>query len=1149
MKFLGHSIERPSYVPMTAWLRHGPFAMWLVKASRPKRIVELGSHYGYSYFTFCQAVREAELQTECFAIDTWQGDEHSGFYGDEVFDTVHAENEKYADFSTLLRKTFSEALEDIEDGSVDLLHVDGRHFYEDVKEDFESWIPKLADRAIVLFHDTEVRERDFGVWQYWQELKEKNVGFNFSYQHGLGVLFWGGDLTEEVAQFRSLIETDFGRDAAIALFYALGQEIAEDHTRGVFASTAEQDRGSLSEQMALFENGEILPEDQVARFTPGSLAIAKTLVDAVSRATQLEQRILQLEEANRQNTTHNQNLQDELDESKALLDTATMENQNLRDELASINSRKGKAFNDYLTYKALTLVLSSKLPLSDRTRARFQRSAQKRNPKRMLLAHNDALVGVPEATRQLQPMRKTGSAQGGILYDSDKQNVLLVSHEASWTGAPILVQNIARELSERYNVTVLCLSGGGLIDAFAEVSVNVVVERKPKPGERSWKRLAKLLEENRFDFAVVNSVESRSILPLLKEVGVPTVALLHEFASYTLPRSAFIETINASDQIVFSTSLTLENAIQVTGLVPSHKVHVFPQGKCSVPVVSSTKDASNSKREQLKTRLRPVGADEDFLVVGLGTVQIRKGVDLFIEVARKTLASAGGDKVRFVWIGAGYNPDTDPNYSVYLQDQLERSGVADRVILLPETTEINYVYELADAFLLTSRLDPLPNVAIDSMLAGLPVLCFDKASGFPEILREGGLGKACVASYLDTSEMASRVLALASSSEEYLAVSVKSQALASSIFDIAKYVSQVEDLAKVAIQRRSNFEKDCLIIAEEIDFTPDFMLPSDRDSSSSLAAAKLYVKYYADGAYPRRPTPGFNQQIYDSGRGNGAHNVTDAYADFIRSGRPSGLWVKDVLWGPVRKLDAEAATGLRCAMHIHAYYLEEFPRILEHLNANKTRPSLYVSVVGPQAKETVERMLKDYDGAFDVRTVPNLGRDIGPFLTEFGLELVSNYDVVGHIHTKKSLALSDDRVVEKWRTLLFENVLGGSIGGAMLDRTLQAFIENPSLGLVFPSDPNILSWGKNQKLALDISERLGINELPEEFDFPIGTMFWMRSDVLKPFVLLGLKWSDYPREPISDDGTILHALERLFGIVPSSLQFDVAVTCVKGITR
>jgi hypothetical protein len=195
----------PKYVTLTsAWIGHGAFAIWLVKNTKPNVVVELGSHYGYSYFAICQAVAENNLQTKCFAVDTWQGDEHAGFYDDSVYDAVVTHNAQYSKFSTLIRKRFDEALSDIPDASVDLLHVDGRHFYDDVKEDFESYIVKLSSRAIVMFHDVEVTERDFGVKQYFAELMRKHEGFHFVHAHGLGVMFYGaqqGEFAKKLIEF------------------------------------------------------------------------------------------------------------------------------------------------------------------------------------------------------------------------------------------------------------------------------------------------------------------------------------------------------------------------------------------------------------------------------------------------------------------------------------------------------------------------------------------------------------------------------------------------------------------------------------------------------------------------------------------------------------------------------------------------------------------------------------------------------------------------------------------------------------------------------------------------------------------------------------------------------------------------------------
>ena len=86
-------------------------------------------------------------------------------------------------------------------------------------------------------------------------------------------------------------------------------------------------------------------------------------------------------------------------------------------------------------------------------------------------------------------------------------------------------------------------------------------------------------------------------------------------------------------------------------------------------------------------------------------------------------------------------------------------------------------------------------------------------------------------------------------------------------------------------------------------------------------------------------------------------------------------------------------------------------------------------------------------------------------------------------------------------------------------------------------------------MALELAQKMGHTKLPCGINFPVGSMFWMRSNVLKSFVDLNLDWVDYPAEPISDDGTILHALERLFGIIPILAGWKSAVTNIRGVTR
>lgn len=199
----------PSYIAPSAWWEHVPLAHWLIETLTPKVVVELGTHYGVSFFAFCQAAKRFSPNSFIYAVDTWTGDEHAGKYEDTIYHQVlHHQRTHYSQNSALIRQSFDDALEYFADNSIDLLHIDGLHTYEAVLHDFKTWLPKLTSDGTILFHDINVREREFGVWRLWHEIKNSGQFqcLEVGYGSGLGIASQGEELPAWHGDFQLNLE-------------------------------------------------------------------------------------------------------------------------------------------------------------------------------------------------------------------------------------------------------------------------------------------------------------------------------------------------------------------------------------------------------------------------------------------------------------------------------------------------------------------------------------------------------------------------------------------------------------------------------------------------------------------------------------------------------------------------------------------------------------------------------------------------------------------------------------------------------------------------------------------------------------------------------------------------------------------------------
>ncbi|MDR6991877.1 rhamnan synthesis F family protein [Luteimonas sp. 3794] len=221
---------------------------------------------------------------------------------------------------------------------------------------------------------------------------------------------------------------------------------------------------------------------------------------------------------------------------------------------------------------------------------------------------------------------------------------------------------------------------------------------------------------------------------------------------------------------------------------------------------------------------------------------------------------------------------------------------------------------------------------------------------------------------------------------------------------------------------------------------------------------------------------------------------------------------------------------LRVGVVVHMFYPDLADEFAVALSRMPLPFVLLVSVTDPKAEATVRAAFASIEGAqrLEIVRVPNRGRDIAPLLVTFR-EQILQLDVVGHLHTKKSLYTGSTQ--DRWRTYLVDALMGSR---ERIEWQLGMFAAEPKLGLIYPESHETVplsghTWLANVAAARTISVRLGVTIDPDAYlDFPAGSMFWARVEAIRPMLALRLPIEAFPEEQGQLDGTLQHAVERLF---------------------
>ena len=758
---------------------YAPVASWLMDAARPRLVVQLGLREAGVYFALCEAIRRMGTDATCFAVEpTAAGGSGSAFRDASFRRLREAHDRSYATFSRLLKLPALEAAESFADGSIDVLHPATAEDVEALLDGFEAWKPKLSDRAVLILPTTGLRGRKFQGQAAYQALKRKHPGFEFTHGEGLGVIALGDDIPERL---RPLFEADARpvvRNAIRSIYARLGAVVVERADAG----------GGEGLDATILDIGELQAADHAERHIEDFSAVEEAMAlreelellrDEFELLNEKHQAISAEHEAlGRENPW----LRRDLDHYRHHHASAQTQLEDIRRSTALRLIEKGRTMRarffpeTRLHGRCLKLTLrflrvaAAEGPRPAFTRAtrrvarkvrktlglRIEAAAPAAPPAQVLQA---APVPVALASTRFEQLPWTRGARderdaGARVRATFK--ILLVSHSACRTGAPLCLLRLCRELSKLPDVEcwVVLKTRGEIAAEFARLAPTLDLASLVDAGIASWADAPTAIasafrEYARNGAAICNTMAVSEFHEAFDSAGVPVLSWIHELPTFIeiLGGVEAIGRIKAASRRIFVPADVVRNALITRFDVDPERIRTVRYG-----LEARTRGVP---REEMRAKVRrelklPPDAH---IVLGCGTVDLRKGADLFVQTAQRFLLDPANaevaDRTWFVWFGFTVSTDL---YQ-WIRHDIEAAGVTDRIRFAGVRDDMTPYFLAADVFTLTSREDPCPFANLEAMESALPVVAFDGGGGAPEVIGGGGIKIP----YLDIDAMAGAV--------------------------------------------------------------------------------------------------------------------------------------------------------------------------------------------------------------------------------------------------------------------------------------------------------------------------------------------------------------------------------------------------------
>jgi len=433
-------------------------------------------------------------------------------------------------------------------------------------------------------------------------------------------------------------------------------------------------------------------------------------------------------------------------------------------------------------------------------------------------------------------------------------HICIVSHEASRTGAPLIILKVVKWLVEKYKFkcTTVLLNGGEIVEDFKKYGKVYNIKDMGLSSEHLTSTIVATFLASIFKhqplLTIVNSATSHQVCEGLHRLGFPYYCLTHEFADPYWPQQ--LNNMLKAQHVFVPSNIVKNSFERKDGIEKEYlsKISVLRQGVLTEEFGANlTKKEAKTKwidelkqykqieidnlknnieynkktveeliekndkidkfkiqelkiqieKDQLKLEILNVQKDEiaisenTKIILGSGYAHGRKGIDLFYNVIINVLNKIPEEDLVFAWLGH-YDDSNYNTIEYWINYDFEKTGLNKKVIFIgnKKQDEVDTYFKAADVFLLTSRMDPFPCVTLEAMACGLPVVGFDNATGSTEVIAGND---HTVFPYLNIEKISDGLIHLLNDAALRNEIGAKNYEIVEKDFAFETYVDQIVD--------------------------------------------------------------------------------------------------------------------------------------------------------------------------------------------------------------------------------------------------------------------------------------------------------------------------------------------------------------------